>query len=340
MFGVATPTRPPISCTARDERVELDRAAGLGVLQHRGAKAAELARESEPFLAGLRDRAADAGADRRGLGHAAQDEVVDQLVVEDRVAQRAGQRRDRVHRHVAPELVPNLAAHVVAGLGLEAGAGERGADRARRAATRRLAGSPTISRSPTPCWTRAGRRARGSEVDDAAENALERQPREQAPAGSTLASGGSSGAAAGMNHQGTPFIAGSTTVSAPSSGAIASLAAASAGALRAMTTSSCGPSAAASSLALTRADERLARALDRDAVGANARQRLTAGERRHRRGRRAPAGPRSGRRRRRGRRPRSSWRDAPKRSETAPNRNDWARIKSPRSPRRRWLPAK
>ena len=80
---------------------------------------------------------------------------------------------DRVHRHVAPQLEPDVAADVGAGFGREAGAGERGATASTRAPTA-ARGSPTISRSPKPWRTRPGCRAAAGEVHDAAEHLRER----------------------------------------------------------------------------------------------------------------------------------------------------------------------
>ena len=51
-----------------DQRIDLERAAGEHVLQHRGLERAELARDSHALLARLRDRAADARADAPRLG--------------------------------------------------------------------------------------------------------------------------------------------------------------------------------------------------------------------------------------------------------------------------------
>ena len=242
---------PPISCTGVDQRVELDRAAGIGVLQHRGAEAAELARQrrcrSSPDCAiGQPMRAPIAAAS------AMQRSMKPRTSGSSRIASvgRAGERRDRVHRHVAPELVPDVAAHVGARLGLEAGARRaprrppRRAPKCRRAARRRSAARRSRgARAPG-----AGRRA--GEVDDAAEHALERQPREQRAAGIDARERRLvRHAPAGRNHHGTPFIAGRSDRRRRRAAARSTAAtAASAGALTAMTTSSCGPSAAASSL--------------------------------------------------------------------------------------------
>src|SRR5215471_20849154 len=51
------------------ERVQLERPAGLDVLQHRGAEVAELAGDRVPVVRGLRDRAADPRADFARLEH-------------------------------------------------------------------------------------------------------------------------------------------------------------------------------------------------------------------------------------------------------------------------------
>ena len=248
MFGVVDAEAAADLVHGADQRVELDRAAGVGVLQHRGPEAAELAGHRDPLLARLRDRAADARADLGRLRHPAQHEGTHQRVVEDGVAGRAGQRGDRVHRHVAPELVPDVAAHVGARFGLEACAGERRADRvdaSRRAAGRLADDQPLAEAMPDD----AGLGRRAGQVDDAAEHARERQARRAGGRpGRRSRAAARRASAAGMNHHGTPFIAGSTIGRRADQRRDRLGRAASAGALRAMTTSSCGPSARASSL--------------------------------------------------------------------------------------------
>ena len=192
---------------------------------------------------------------------------------------RAGERRDRVHRHVAPELVPDVAADVGARLGLEAGAGERGADRG-DALGGPPRGSPTISRSPKLCRTRPG-----SGIEQARWTT---QP-------STRSSGsGPAGARRGRRWPAAPgpaaLPAGTTRArrsspaarpwSATIRAAIESTAPASAGALSATITSSCGPSERGIVADGQRCRERARRAVDPQAVLAHPRQRRAARERR------------------------------------------------------------
>ena len=51
MSGAATPTRVPISWTAVTSASSSSVRPGVAVLEHGGAKAAELARQRHPFLA-------------------------------------------------------------------------------------------------------------------------------------------------------------------------------------------------------------------------------------------------------------------------------------------------
>ena len=62
---------PPRDFARRAEQgFELDRPAGLDILQHRRLERAEPRGDRHPVLAALADRAADRRADRGKLGHA------------------------------------------------------------------------------------------------------------------------------------------------------------------------------------------------------------------------------------------------------------------------------
>ena len=87
----------------------------------------------------LRDRAADARADRRRLVHRAQQKPRTSGSSRIAIGRRAGERRDRVHRHVAPQLVPDVAPDVGAGSAVEAGAARAAAQTARDARRRAAA---------------------------------------------------------------------------------------------------------------------------------------------------------------------------------------------------------
>src|SRR5713101_1312597 len=88
--------------------VDLEGPARLRVLQHGRPERAELARDGIAVLAALADRTPDPLPDRRGLRHDGQRVPVEQRVVQDAVAGRPGQRRNGIHRHVSPELVPDV----------------------------------------------------------------------------------------------------------------------------------------------------------------------------------------------------------------------------------------
>jgi hypothetical protein len=124
-------------------------AAGRGVLQHRRAEGAELGGDGVAVFRGLVDRAADALADRRRFAHGGRAEVTQVGVGQDAVDGGAGDRAHRVHRQVAPQLVPDVLAHVVGVRELEAGVGQQVGHRlrARAAATARFADD-----QPWPRW--------------------------------------------------------------------------------------------------------------------------------------------------------------------------------------------
>src|ERR671914_209108 len=94
----------------REQRVDLEWLAGLGILEHRGLHRAELAGHGVAVVRAFLDRAADLRADGGRLRHHPPAKGVDQFVVEYQIGRRPGERGDRVHGHVAPELVPDVAA--------------------------------------------------------------------------------------------------------------------------------------------------------------------------------------------------------------------------------------
>ena len=97
----------------------------IHVLQHGRTGGADLAGERVALLRVLVDGQPDGRADLVGLDHAAGGEGPHQVVVEDPVHGRAGDGGQRVHRHVAPQLEPDLALDPVGQLHVEAGAIER-----------------------------------------------------------------------------------------------------------------------------------------------------------------------------------------------------------------------
>src|SRR5664279_3849392 len=129
------------------QHVDLDRLAGFDVLQHRGLECAELARDGVAILPALLDRTADSGADRRRLAHHVETEAIDQGIVEHAIDRCAGERRDRIHGHVAPQFVPDVALDAGGDLDIEGGAGKRFRHRARprRVAAARLADDQAIA---------------------------------------------------------------------------------------------------------------------------------------------------------------------------------------------------
>src|SRR5579871_1696157 len=108
----------------RHDGVDLERAAGLGILQHRGLEDAELPRHFHPRFAALVDLAADAAPDLLRLRHHAQHEDANEIVREDSVGRGAHYRGNGIHRHIAPELIPDIAPHVLTLYDFDAGAGE------------------------------------------------------------------------------------------------------------------------------------------------------------------------------------------------------------------------
>src|SRR5262252_10456594 len=90
------------------QRIELEWAQRLDVLQHRGLDGPELACDRVAVFGGFLHVAADTRADCCGLAHGARAERAYQLIIQDSVERSAGKRRDRIHGHVAPQLVPKV----------------------------------------------------------------------------------------------------------------------------------------------------------------------------------------------------------------------------------------
>ena len=78
-----------LSCA--DDAVELDRASGLDILQHRGLEGAEPAGNGMAVFRLLGDGAADAFADAGGFAHGGGAEFADQRIIEQTIDGRAGQ---------------------------------------------------------------------------------------------------------------------------------------------------------------------------------------------------------------------------------------------------------
>ncbi len=249
MHGVGIDSACPISRGAASSASISTGTPCLDVLQHRRLDGAELAREHVALLRrSARSRQPMRCADVPRLAHHRFAIRIDQRVVEHAVDGRAGQRRHRVHGHVAPQLVPDVA--------LDARRRPRRRSRRRRAAPTSVRtrsdspprGSPMIRRLPTalrvspgsvavhaacttqPTTWRAGIAAsmRPSGIDRFEAHACERRRRIHR-----------------KNHHGTPFIAVSTTVCGSEQRADAAATLASDGPLTATITRSCAPSSAA-----------------------------------------------------------------------------------------------
>src|SRR5215813_4948502 len=77
-----------------EQRVDLEGAARLHVLEHGGLEGPELSRHRVAVLAALADGTADLGPDGRRLGHDGKGVAVQQRVVQDAIAGGAGEGRD------------------------------------------------------------------------------------------------------------------------------------------------------------------------------------------------------------------------------------------------------
>ena len=176
MFGVSMPTRTADLVHRADERVELDRAAGLDVLQHRGLEAAELAREREALLA----RSASIGQPMRAPISAAS---AMQRSMKPRTS--GSSRMRSVSAPVSAEtgfivMLPQSLYQMsrrmsLARLGTRSRRSSSAAhDRRQRAPTCRRAGSPTIRPFADAVAHAPGAGVDAREVDDAAEHARER----------------------------------------------------------------------------------------------------------------------------------------------------------------------
>src|ERR1700730_13030186 len=96
-----------------DEPAQFERAAGLVVLQHRGAEGTELGVDCETLLDVHPRRGSRRRRDRRDFVHCAQGDAAETGVVHELVYPRAGNHRERVERGIADELGPDLASDVV-----------------------------------------------------------------------------------------------------------------------------------------------------------------------------------------------------------------------------------
>ncbi len=137
--AVGSPTFSPISRAADSSTsISTGRAAStscsIDVL-----KAPSLRVMAFAILAALFDRTADPRTDRRRLAHDLQTKGVDERVVEHLVDGRAGQRRDGVHGHVAPQLVPDVALNAGRDLDVEARVRQRSPPPCARASSHRRA---------------------------------------------------------------------------------------------------------------------------------------------------------------------------------------------------------
>jgi len=164
------------------ERVEFERPPGFGVLEHRGADVAELARDRVPVVGGLLDRAADPRADLARFEHGRRAERDHEVVGQDLAHGRPGHGADRVHRQVAPQLVPDVRANARRDRDVEAGAAQRRRERVepRRSGARRLADDDAV---PAVQPYHAGLRRAGAQVHGAADHAADGKRRGDPAAG-------------------------------------------------------------------------------------------------------------------------------------------------------------
>ena len=149
MYGRVDLDEPAHLLHGGQQRVDLQRAALLQILQHRGAVRADTRRAVDAPLDIDAEMHADAAADLLGLQHHVAGEVARAGVGRDHVQRRLGQRRDRVEAEIAPELEPD----VVADLGIDGAASGRPSrsicDELRQRARDRLRfGSPRPNWSP------------------------------------------------------------------------------------------------------------------------------------------------------------------------------------------------
>jgi hypothetical protein len=208
MLGVARPRCWPISCTA-PTRASISsgrpawQSCSMLVLKLPSLRVTAW-RSSGSWAMGGRNR-----ADGLRLAHHGADEAAHQRVVQDAVAGGAGERADRVHGHVAPELEPHVALDALGHRDVKAGLAAAARQRL-QACVLPPAGRPMIS--PLPLTCRTARRAPA--------RCCWRAPRSPPPAppGSTRAPcrPGPRCAGSGLrrarlrpskNHHGTPFIA-------------------------------------------------------------------------------------------------------------------------------------
>ena len=166
-----------------EDGVEFDRPACHGVLVHRGAHVADLARVRNA-LHGVQCRV-DAGstADRDGLAHHADEQRVHFGRIDERVQVRPRDEAYRVETGVAQQLDPDLAPHIGCDPRIEAGLGEERGD-AVDAPTRAAGGFAENQRVAAGSqFGVRGRRRRARHVDHAAHHARERHRRLDGAAG-------------------------------------------------------------------------------------------------------------------------------------------------------------
>ena len=121
-----------------EQRFELDRPACFDILQHRRLERAQPRGDGHPVLAAFADRATDRGAHRGQLGHAFEHPRPAFSVGQNLVGGRSGQRRQRIDRRIAPQLVPDRPADIARQVGLQAGAVQQGEQATRHARSSRL----------------------------------------------------------------------------------------------------------------------------------------------------------------------------------------------------------
>jgi hypothetical protein len=105
--------------------IKFDRATRLDVLQHRGLESTQFERHGVAVFGLLVNRNSQSCPDFLGLQHDARDTGAHQLITQNKVGGRAGQGADRVHGHVAPQLVPDVALNLLGYDRLETGAAQQ-----------------------------------------------------------------------------------------------------------------------------------------------------------------------------------------------------------------------
>ncbi len=103
-----------------DNSVQLQSATRLSILKHGSLEGAKLGSKRLPILRALRYGAADVSTDRLCFDHGRGAESAYQGIGQDLRRRGAGDSTDRVDGQIAPELVPNVLAHIFAKGGLKA----------------------------------------------------------------------------------------------------------------------------------------------------------------------------------------------------------------------------